>query len=194
MDSTDQVVEQSTNEQPVDGNGDKASEQSQKFTVAGQELNGQELYNKFKDLQKVYTQTSQELSETKKTNSLSDEENNALEFIRSNTDFVTKADLENMYKSQMQDSTLRDIMSSNTDLQPFENAIKELVKTTWQAPEDVIEKYGFKSKDKLAKARGQWDVKGTPGNKEKSIAEMSPTEYEKFRTKHGIWSNKWTFS
>lgn len=46
-------------------------------------------------------------------------------------------------------------MDTNPDLKPYEQAIKDLSKAHGIAPEDVIEKYGFKSKDKLAKARSQ---------------------------------------
>lgn len=192
MDSQDQVLEQSTNEQPEGGTSDKAVEQSQTFEVAGQQLSWQELFDKFKGLQAEYTKSRQELSETKKQSTLSDEEKSALEFIKQNG-FVTKDDLDSMSRVQQQESDLRDIISSNNDLLPFESAIKELSMNTGLAPEDVIEKYGFKSKDKLLKARWQWDIKGTPARAEKSVSEMSMAEYEKYRQKIGIWGNHWTF-
>jgi hypothetical protein len=109
-------------------------------------------------------------------------------------DFLTKEDLERAINWQKQDTRLKDIIQTNPDLLPFEQAIKDLSKTHNIAPEDVIEKYGFKSKDKLQKAKSQWDIKGTSMHtKPKSIAEMSDKEYADYKVKHGIWT-WWTFS
>jgi len=74
-----------------------------------------------------------------------------------------------------------------------EVAIKELAKSTWAAPEDIIEKYGFKSKDKLAKAKAQWDVKWSPSDKPKSISDMSMDEYAKWKKDKWFWNNRSSF-
>ena len=44
-------------------------------------------------------------------------------------------------------------MDENPDLKPFGDAIKKLSESEQLAPEDIIEKYGFATKDKLSKAK-----------------------------------------
>lgn len=194
MESTnDQAEMQSDQDQPENGNGDQAIQQSQTFEVNWQKLSWEQLVSNYKNLQAEFTRKTQELSKTKKESELSDDDKNAIEFLRKNN-FLTREDLE-WYASQRQKETrLSEIISLNPELQSYEIAIKDLSKSTWLAPEDVIEKYGFKSKDKLAKAKSQGDIKWTPStNKTKTIAEMSMDEYEKWRKEKWIW-NKWTFS
>lgn len=148
MDSQDQVleVEQSAGEQTVDVS-------TQLVEIDGQEVSLEELKKGYLR-QSDYTRKTQELSKLKKESTLTDEERAAVDFLK-NSGFATKDDLENWSKTQIQEQTVKQIMDSNPDLKPYEQAIKDLSKAHGIAPEDVIEKYGFKSKDRLAKARAQ---------------------------------------
>lgn len=85
------------------------------------------------------------------------------------------------------DASLDNIVSLNPDLENFKSAIKQLSTSDNLTPEEVVEKYGFKSKDKLVKAKSQGEVKWYP-KKEKSISEMSMEEYEQYRHKMWIWT------
>jgi len=165
---------------------DEGTNQSQQPSWTPEETVSKDEYKK---LQAQYTQSRQELSEFKKTSELSEEDKVAVEFIKKNW-FVTQDDLDNMSKKQSQDANLNDIIANNSDLKQHESAIKELTKSTWLAPEDVIEKYGFKAKDKLSRAKSQWDVKWSPADKakDKHISEMSSAEYAKWRTAKWIWT------
>lgn len=189
MESTDQdYINQSNSDQPDDIDSE---ENSQTIDVNWEKLTIDELKAWYLR-QSDYTRKTQELSKLKKENSLSEEDKQAIDFIKSNW-FLTKEDLENFQTRQSQDNNLKDILMSNPDLQPFESAIKELWSTTWLAYEDIIQKYGFKSREKLNKARSQVDIKWMPWKKEKSISEMSFEEYEKYKQKMW-WTNRWTFS
>lgn len=192
MDSKDQVVEQSTTEQPQEVTGDKATEQSQTYSVGGQDLTWEELLDNYKKLQGEYTKSRQELSETKKNSELSPEDQAAINFIKENW-FVTKDDLDNLSKRQAHEAKLSDIITANPDLKQYESAIREIGKSWDMAYEDIIQKYWFKSGDKLSKAKSQGDIKWMPENKPKSIAEMSDKEYAAYKAKMGIW-NRGTFS
>lgn len=191
MDSQEQLETDSNKEQPNAGTGDEGGNQSQTFEVNWQTLTWDKLLENYTKLQAEYTQARQEVSETKKNSELSDEDKVAIDFIKKNW-FVTKDDLDSMSKRQAQDVNLENIIASNPDLQPFKSAIKELWKKGDMAYEDIIQTYGFKSKDKLSKARAQWDIKWMPEPKEKPISEMSDTEYEKYKVKKW-WGSKWTF-
>ena len=159
MESTnDQAEMQSDQDQPENGNGDQAIQQSQTFEVNWQKLSWEQLVSNYKNLQAEFTRKTQELSKTKKESELSDDDKNAIEFLRKNN-FLTREDLEWYASQRQQETRLSEIISLNPELQSYEIAIKDLSKSTWLAPEDVIEKYGFKSKDKLAKAKSQGDIK-----------------------------------
>jgi len=188
MDSTEQAqAEHSNTEQPSEVS-DKAVEQSQTFEVNWQTLTWDKLLETYKKLQGEYTKSRQEVSETKKNTELSTEDKAAIDFIKKNW-FVTKDDLDNLASSQKQASNLKEIITNNPDLKPFEWAIWELSRNNWIAPEDVIEKYGFKSKDKLAKAKAQGDIMWKPNTAPKSIAEMSSKEYSDYKIKMGMWGS-----
>ena len=184
MDSQDQAleVEQSVGEQP------KTVETPQKINIGGEEVDIEELKKGYMR-QSDYTKKTQELSKIKKESTLTDDERNAIEFLK-NSGFATKEDLEQFTRSQAQEVTLQQIMSENPDLKPYEQAIKDLSKTLSIAPEDVIEKYGFKSKDKLSRAKEQGDVKGSLSQKQKSISEMNDKEYAEYKAKMGFGQKK----
>lgn len=123
MTSTDQDINQSTTDQSDEVSGDEATKQSQTLDTDNQE----ETISKaeYKRLQAEYTKSRQELSEFKKTSELSEDDKKALDFIKEHG-FVTKSDLDNMSKRQLQEASLKDIIAANPDLQPFEAAIKKI--------------------------------------------------------------------
>lgn len=195
MDSQDQAIEQSTNEQSEVVNSDEVqNEQSQTFEVWWQNLTWAQLLENYKKLQWEYTKSRQELSDLQKNKDIPDDEKNAIEVLEKHW-FVRQSDLEAFTKKQKDQDNLRTILINNPSLKQYEWAIQSLWEKDWLAYEDVIEKYGFASKDKLAKARMQWDIVWNPNMswKEKSIDEMTIQEYEKWKIKQGI--GKWgTFS
>lgn len=190
MESTDQVLEQSNTDQPNEVESDQA-EQSQSSN--GNTQDDFISKDEYKRLQAEYTKSRQELSKLKKDSELSDEDKQAIDFIKKHW-FITKEELDNMSMKQSQELNLREILDSNPDLRSYEQAIRDLWKTTWMAYEDIIQKYWFKSKDKLLKARWQWEIKWMPEKSEKSIAEMSIDEYEAYKKKKWWSDYKWTFA
>lgn len=191
MDSTEQLVTDSTTEQPNEVS-DEAAGQSQTFDVNWQTLTGDKLLENYTKLQAEYTKARQEVSETKKNNELSDEDKAAIDFLKKSW-FATSDDLEAMQNKQTQDSRLKEIISANPDLKQFESAIREIWTTQNVAYEDVIQKYWFKSKDKLKKAQSQWELKGAWESKTKSISEMSREEYKKHKEKMWWGTSNGTF-
>jgi len=185
--STEQGVNHSTKDQENEVKGDEVGTQSQTFELGGKQVSWEELMDSYKKLQWEYTKSRQEISENKKNSELSDEDKSAIDFIKKNW-FVTKDDLEGLSKKQAHEANLSNIIAANPDLQPFESAIKEIWKNWDIAYEDIIQKYGFKSKDKLTKARSQGDVKWTPQKKEKAIKDMTSEEWAKHKAKMW-WSN-----
>jgi len=194
MDSNqkDQALEQSAQEQPNVTQEDQALEQSHTFEVNWQKLTWEQLLTNYKSLQAEFTRKTQELSKAKKESELSEEDKKAIEFLRQN-DFLTREDLEGYAAKKVQETKLSQLVANDPELQPFESAIKKLSESEGIAPEDVIVKYGFKSNNKLSKAKSQGDVKWWPAPKAKSINEMSLDEYEKWRKEKWIWT-KGTFS
>ena len=187
MTSTDQgQTDQSTE--------DQSTVASDEVGTQSQQNESEEIISKaeYKKLQAEYTKSRQELSEFKKTSELSEDDKAAIAFMKKNN-FLTKEDLEGYKAEKDQDSKIWKIISQNPDLKANEAAIRDLSKSTWLAPEDVIEKYGFKSKDKLAKAKAQGDIKWWPEVKPKTLNDMSVDEYEKWRQSKWIWL-KWKFS
>lgn len=180
MSITDQEEIQSTQDQWTEGKSDEVVTQSQTIEVNWQMLTAEKLLENYTKLQGEYTRATQETSKTKKESELSSDDKAAIDFLKKNW-FATQDDLDSVTLTQKRDSQLKGILSANPDLAPFENAIKQLSSDNNVAIEDVIEKYGFKTKNKLAKARNQWDVKGTPEKKEKSISEMSTEEYQTWK-------------
>ena len=186
--STEQGENHSTTDQQNLGTGDEVETQSQQLEDDSNHVSKEE----YKKLQAEYTKSRQELSSIKKNSELSDEDKAAIEFIKKNW-FVTKEDLESMSIRQAQEANLKDLITANPDLQPFEAAIKEIWQRWDMAYEDIIQKYGFKAKDKLKKARAQGDIKWNPEPKEKAIKDMTSEEYAKYKQKMWWTTNRWTF-
>ena len=189
--STEQGENHSNKDQENLVNSDEANMHSQE---TDEDNTQEETISKaeYKRLQAEYTKSRQELSDIKKNSELSDEDKAAIDFIKNNW-FVTKEDLEWLTKKQAHEANLSNIIASNPDLKPFESAIREIWKSWDIAYEDIIQKYGFKSKDKLSKARSQWDVKWMPEKKDKPIKDMTSEEYTQYKIKMWYIANKWTF-
>jgi hypothetical protein len=97
--------------------------------------------------------------------------------------------LEAFKKSLVSDQQLNHLIENNPSLRPYEKAIKELSASKWVAFEDVIEEYGFWSKDKLSLAKDRnliWDR--TLENQPKSAFDLSESEWKEFKKSHN-W--KW---
>ena len=84
MESNDQDIIQSNNDQPNEVTRDEAKMQSQTFDVNGQQLSGDKLLENYKKLQGEFTKSRQELSENKKNSELSPEDKAAIDFIKNN--------------------------------------------------------------------------------------------------------------
>jgi len=192
MNSQDQTLEESNNEQSEIESSEEQKETSHQFEVNWQKLSWDQLVKNYKSLQAEYTRKTQELSKTKKESEISDEDRRAIDFLRANN-FLTVEDLEEYSSKVKKDARITELIADNPELKTYEWAIKELSKSSWLAPEDVIEQYGFKSRDKLSKAKAQWEVKWTPQTKTKSIKDMSLDDYEQWRKSQGI-GTRGTFS
>jgi len=194
MDSTEQGTNHSTTEQPQEVKGDEANTQSQTLENGN---TPEETISKaeYKKLQAEYTKSRQELSEFKKKSEMSEEDKAAYDMMKE-MEFITKADLEAQAANMARESNLKEIIAWNPDLRQFEAAIRRIGADDNMAYEDIIQNYGFWAKDKLAKARSQWDVKWTPNidQKKKSIWEMSSEEYTKWKQEKWLWKNTWSFS
>jgi hypothetical protein len=63
--------------------------------------------------------------------------------------------------------------------------------------EDIVVKYNFTTSDKVQKAKSSrtivWDSKKEQ-QKQKTVKEMTPAEYAKWKTEQWISGNRWTFS
>ena len=122
MDSQDQGATQSTTEQP--------EVKSEETKEPSQPVESDETVSKaeYKRLQAEYTKSRQELSEFKKSSELSEEDKNAIAFLKKNG-FQTKDDLERLETARKQEATLSQIISANPDLQAQEGAIRDLAKS-----------------------------------------------------------------
>jgi len=112
----------------------------------------------------------------------------AREFLK-NEGVVTKSDLENLQKAQEAEFKFREMLDINPNLSTHEQAIRDLQKATWEAYEDVITKYWFSNSDKLSKAKQAnktlvWGSDKESG--EKSIADMTESEYDAYRKREGF--------
>lgn len=197
MDSQEQVTEQSTNEQSEGVNSDEVdTPQSQTFEVWWETLTWEQLIQNYTKLQWEYAQSREELSALQQNTDIPDEQKQTIEVLEKLW-FVRKNDLDAFEKKQKDQANLSELMTQNPSLKQFEWAIKSLWEKDWLAYEDVIEKYGFASKDKLAKARIQWGIVWNANLpwQEKSTSEMirdmTPKEFEAWKIKNassGLWS------
>lgn len=194
--STEQGNNHSTTDQVKEVTSDEANTQSQNNDNWGKvDMSDYVSKEEYKKLQWQYTKSRQEISEITKKNEMSDEDKAAYDLMKG-MDFMTKADLEAQAANIARESNLKDIISWNPNLKQFESAIRKIWANENIAYEDIIQDYGFWSKDKLAKARSQWDVKWMPNEqtKKKSIGEMSSVEYANWKKEKWLGNNTWSFS
>lgn len=112
----------------------------------------------------------------------------AREFLKQEN-VVTKDDLENFYKQQQYEIGFNDLLKVSPELKKHEEAIRALQRSTGWAYEDVIVKYGFSSSDKVSKAKeARYSLEGMNPKQSgvKSVKDMTPEEYAKFRKEKGI--------
>lgn len=136
----------------------------------------------------------EELEKSKHREEAPADELQAVQVLKEKYGFVTKEEMETLKKEQSREQKLESLLDNNPDLSKFSDAIRDLQKTTWLEPEEIILKYWFSSSDKLARARSaNRDVRGTPdrGSKGKSIKEMSLVEYAERKKTH--MGKKWSF-
>jgi len=207
MDSQDQPIQASTNEQPTQV---ELSQTDQTEMESGQantiEVNGEQVpidelkagYMRNSD----YTRKTQELSKQRKelesektryvrntTDSqieISDEVAQAAEVLRG-AGFLTKEDLEIERQRQADERKLQELIDANPDLASKEEAIRAIGKTDNRAWEDIVSAYGFKESNQILKAKAR-GIKGQPTPKEaprqKSVSEMSDQEYAEWKAQN----------
>lgn len=175
--------------QPATDAGEQTQTDSQKlYDVNGQKWTADELLKNYKELQGAFTKKTQTKDgangESTAGNGEGAEEAKA--FLLS-LGFVTKDDIEAKEAQLSQDKKLEDFVTNNPNLAPFKEALRAIGKTDNSAYEDLAVKYKFIAKDKLAAAKSGDDLMGevaTRTQKEKSVAEMTPKEYEDWRAKN----------
>ena len=141
----------------------------------------------YKALQAWFTKQAQELAALR--NSWSSNEWTAEE--RAN--YIKQTAQEEALKvkqSLVSEQQLNHLIENNPSLRPYEKAIKELSASKWVAYEDVIEEYGFWTKDKIVYAKDRSLVGDrTLETQPKSVLELSESERKEFIKSHeGKWS------
>ena len=104
---------------------------------------------------------------------------------------IVEQELKWLTKAQQDEQAIQGLLTSNPDLKQFEWAIRKIAATDDSAIEDIVVKYGFSNHDKLSKAKER-DVRGwsmMTEKKEKSVNEMSPKEWEEYKSKIGSVSS-----
>jgi hypothetical protein len=167
------------------------------YEVDGQNLTADEVLDSYKNLKGEFTRKSQRLKELETTvadpsKQLSDEQKGELEQVADmlapllkerglGGDYITKKELR-----------LQSLLSANPDLRSKEQEIKDLAAlpaNQGKPYEDIVQKYGFKSSNKLNKARMAGDPMGNSGYEQpaqKSISSMNAAEYENWKKEGGI--------
>lgn len=137
----------------------------------GQTTNREEQY---KLLQSDYTIKSQKLAEYEKKTNQQDQwaDPEQVKNYLKDLWFVSKEELE-------RERQLDSILESNPELRKNAKAIEALAKAENKAYEDVIEEYGFKSKDQLSKAKTRWPMWDRQlETQTKSYKDLTPAERE----------------
>lgn len=143
--------------------------------------------SQYKALQAWFTKQAQELAALR--NSWSSNEWTAEEraaYIKQ----TAQEEALKVKQSLVSEQQLNYLIENNPSLRPYEKAIKELSASKGVAYEDVIEEYGFWTKDKIVYAKDRSLVGDrTLENQPKSVLELSESERKEFR-KNNTW--KWT--
>ncbi len=183
----DQDGNEQSNQTGTDA-GEQSQTDSQKtYEVNGQKLTADQLAESYKNLETDYTKKTQELSKYKKDVGTTDKGVAEAEVAKQSLKdlgFVHQDDLNAREKARQQELNLDRLIAANPSLGTYKEAIKAIGKSDNSAYEDIVVKYGFAAKDKLAQAKAG-EVMGDiiPKYKagDKSINEMSNDEYETWR-------------
>lgn len=200
----DQAANQSQNDHSADENSgdennsdDQNNNQEQTVEIDGEEVLISELkagYMRGKD----YTHKTQELAKTQRNGTQQDsvvnvdmndpEAQKTLKILKG-LGIATQQDIDSRLSqleiSQRQQAKLDKLVDANPNLKPFKKAIEALGKTTGEAWEDIVHKYGFAQKTNLQRAKASGEIKGKPNSKvqtqQKAIKDMNEAEYEEWR-------------
>lgn len=167
-----------TDETTYDGGTSETDWQGELIEVNWEFISMDEL-KKWRMRQADYTRKTQELSAMKaqpQADTSAEEVNEYLANFMKQQWVVTRDELE-------KERRYSQIMDENPDLKPFGDAIKKLSESEQLAPEDIIEKYWFASKDKLSKAKERGILWDKP-QQSRSISEMTDKEWADFQAKN----------
>jgi len=167
-----------TDETTYDGGTSETDWQGELIEVNWEFISMDEL-KKWRMRQADYTRKTQELSAMKaqpQADTSAEEVNEYLANFMKQQWVVTRDELE-------KERRYSQIMDENPDLKPFGDAIKKLSESEQLAPEDIIEKYWFASKDKLSKAKERGILWDKP-QQSRSISEMTDKEWAEFQAKN----------
>lgn len=171
----------------------------QTFEIGGEEVTLDQIQERKKGYmrQDDYTRKTQELAELRKGSQSSPKSEDEIERDTLTDElrkrgFAVKDDLKQVQTQTKMEASFGDLLSSTPELKKHEAAIRALQSSEWGAYEDVIQKYGFLSADKLKKAKSANRV--TPGRKidgdtTVSIADLWVEEYEAYKNKMGLWGS-----
>jgi len=152
----------------------------------------EKLQRSYKELQADYTRKSQRLSELEKQpNTSTDEETQTIQRLKERG-FVSKEELENIQTQAQRETEFRTLLETNPSLKKYEGAIRKLQWVDWKSYEEVILENGFLSQDRLEKAKSSRDrlVSWMETTSSKSLLDLSPEEYEKWKKEQGITGSK----
>lgn len=167
-----------TDKTTYDGGTSETDWQGELIEVNWEFISMDEL-KKWRMRQADYTRKTQELSAMKaqpQADTSAEEVNEYLANFMKQQWVVTRDELE-------KERRYSQIMDENPDLKPFGDAIKKLSESEQLAPEDIIEKYWFASKDKLSKAKERGILWDKP-QQSRSISEMTDKEWAEFQAKN----------
>jgi len=132
-----------------------------------------------------YTRKTQELAKAKEPQKeeLPEDVKLAIDTLRK-AGVVTKEDLA-LQKAQEEDErSFKDLLKKHPELKTHEKALSQIGRVDHRPWDELASDYGFITKDKLAKAKDSKPIVGekimTPP-KAKSVADMSPAEWEAYK-------------
>lgn len=158
----DQAKNGQSNDAGSEGRDQAGNGQSKVYEVNGMQLTPEELVERYRNLEKDYTQKTQKLSDLEKSLNNSSQAGEAY-----NSEDIAQVvqvllpHLEGKFASRedvlsKDEVKLQSLLDRNPDLKGKEQEIKDLANlphNKGKAYEDIIVNYGFTSKDKLDRAR-----------------------------------------
>jgi glucose-6-phosphate isomerase len=97
--------------------------------------------------------------------------------------------VETQLKQTRYEQNFSELLTTYPDLRKHEQAIRDLQKVNGGTFEEIAISYGFTTQDKLERARDARQKMVSSGYKperQKSIAEMSPAEYDARKKENGV--------